>query len=76
MFFRSLSLSLSLSGFSVAFAGIILLQFIVHSLQIVPYKINKSYYWNYWVFGLFPSPGILETRKYGVSETGFVSVLR
>jgi hypothetical protein len=31
---------------------------------------------NYWVFGLCPSPGILETRKHNVSETGSVSVLR
>jgi hypothetical protein len=31
---------------------------------------------NYWVFGLRPSSGILETRKHNVSETGFVSVLR
>jgi hypothetical protein len=31
---------------------------------------------NYWFFGLFPSPGILETRKHDVSETGSVSVLR
>jgi hypothetical protein len=30
---------------------------------------------NYWVFGLFPSSGILENRKH-VSETGYVSVLR
>jgi hypothetical protein len=25
---------------------------------------------NYWVFGLCPSSGILETRKHNVSETG------
>jgi hypothetical protein len=25
---------------------------------------------NYWVFGLFASSGILETRKHDVSETG------
>jgi hypothetical protein len=31
---------------------------------------------NYWVFGLFPSSGILETTKHNVSETGSVSVLR
>jgi hypothetical protein len=31
---------------------------------------------NYWVFGLCPSSGILETRKHNVSETGSVSVLR
>jgi hypothetical protein len=31
---------------------------------------------NYWVFGLFPSFGILETRKHDVSETGSVSILR
>jgi hypothetical protein len=30
----------------------------------------------YWVFGLFPSSGILENRKLDVSETGPVSVLR
>jgi hypothetical protein len=30
----------------------------------------------YWVFGLFPSSGILETGKHDVSETGCVSVLR
>jgi hypothetical protein len=31
---------------------------------------------NYRVFGLFPSSGILGTRKHDVSETGSVSVLR
>jgi hypothetical protein len=31
---------------------------------------------NYWVFGLFPSSGILSDRKQEVSETGSVSVLR
>jgi hypothetical protein len=31
---------------------------------------------NCWVFGLFPSSGILETRKHDVSETSSVSVLR
>jgi hypothetical protein len=31
---------------------------------------------NYWVFGLCPSSGILETRKHDDSETGSVSVLR
>jgi hypothetical protein len=31
---------------------------------------------NYWVFGLFPSSGILENRKHEVSETGSVSDLR
>jgi hypothetical protein len=31
---------------------------------------------NYWVFGLFPSSGILGSRKHDVSETGSVSVLR
>jgi hypothetical protein len=31
---------------------------------------------NYWVFGLCPSSGILETRKHSISETGSVSVLR
>jgi hypothetical protein len=31
---------------------------------------------NYWVFGLLPLSGILETRKHDVSETGSVFVLR
>jgi hypothetical protein len=31
---------------------------------------------NYWVFGPFPSSGILGTGKYDISETGSVSVLR
>jgi hypothetical protein len=31
---------------------------------------------NYWVFGLFPSSGILGTRKNDISENGSVSVLR
>jgi hypothetical protein len=31
---------------------------------------------NYWVFGLCPSSGILETMKHSFSETGSVSVLR
>jgi hypothetical protein len=28
---------------------------------------------NYWVFGLFPSSGIIGIRKHDVSETGSVS---
>jgi hypothetical protein len=31
---------------------------------------------NYWGPGLRPSTGILNTRKYNVSETGSVSILR
>jgi hypothetical protein len=31
---------------------------------------------NYGGFGLCPSPSILKTRKYDVSETGYVSILR
>jgi hypothetical protein len=31
---------------------------------------------NYWGFELFPSSGILETRKHDDSETGSVSVFR
>jgi hypothetical protein len=31
---------------------------------------------NFWVFGLLPSSGILETKIHDVSETGSVSVLR
>jgi hypothetical protein len=31
---------------------------------------------NYWIFGLCPSSGIVETIKHNVSETGSVSVLR
>jgi hypothetical protein len=31
---------------------------------------------DYWVFGLCPSSGILDTRKHDVSETGSVPVLR
>jgi hypothetical protein len=27
---------------------------------------------NYWVCGLYPSSGILETREHNVSETGFI----
>jgi hypothetical protein len=27
---------------------------------------------NYWVYGLFPSSGILETREHNVSKTGTV----
>jgi hypothetical protein len=37
---------------------------------------NGSDIQNYWVLGLCPSSGILETRKHNVSETGSVSVLR
>jgi predicted DNA-binding helix-hairpin-helix protein len=36
----------------------------------------QYYSQNYWVFGLFPSSGILETREHEVLETGSVSVLR
>jgi hypothetical protein len=31
---------------------------------------------NYWVFGLFPSSGIVQNRKHDVSEAGSVSVLK
>jgi hypothetical protein len=31
---------------------------------------------SYWVFGVGPSPGVLETVRYYVSGTGSVSVLR
>jgi hypothetical protein len=31
---------------------------------------------NYWVFGHFPSSGILENRKQDISDTGSVSVLK
>jgi hypothetical protein len=31
---------------------------------------------NYWVFGLYPSLGIPETRKHDISETGSISILR
>jgi hypothetical protein len=34
---------------------------------------HKSRSQNYWVFGLFPSSGILKTRKLDVSETGLFS---
>jgi hypothetical protein len=37
---------------------------------------NKMKIQNYWVFGLFPLSGILETRKHDVSKTGSVSILR
>jgi hypothetical protein len=46
------------------------------------WEIDSKGFWrrcitqNYWVFGLFPSSGILENRKHDVSETGSVSVLR
>jgi hypothetical protein len=32
-----------------------------------------SSFQNHWVFGLWPSSGILTTTELGVSETGFVS---
>jgi hypothetical protein len=35
-----------------------------------------SFTQNYWVFWLCPSSGILKTREYKVSETGYISVLR
>jgi hypothetical protein len=31
---------------------------------------------NYWVSGLFTSFRILNTKNHGVSETGYVSILR
>jgi hypothetical protein len=31
---------------------------------------------NYWVFGVCPTSGILETRKNNVSETGSISCLK
>jgi hypothetical protein len=37
---------------------------------------SKQSFQNYWVFGLFPSSGILESRKHNVLETGSISILR
>jgi hypothetical protein len=37
---------------------------------------RKIIFQNFWVFGLFPSAEILESRRHDVSETGSVSVLR
>jgi hypothetical protein len=52
--------------------------------SVYNFCMKRSFYWgitfiftqNYWVFGLFQSSGILVNRKYDVSETGSVSVLR
>jgi hypothetical protein len=37
-----------------------------------PVSPQARYYWlwNYWVFGLRPSSGILKTTEHNVSETG------
>jgi hypothetical protein len=37
---------------------------------------KEGFLWNYWVSGLCPMSGILNTRKHIVSETGSLSVLR
>jgi hypothetical protein len=37
---------------------------------------NDVYHQNHWVSGLCPSSGILNTRKYNISEIGSVVVLR
>jgi hypothetical protein len=37
---------------------------------------NQSIAQNYWVFGLRPSSGILETTEHNISETRSASVLR
>jgi hypothetical protein len=31
---------------------------------------------NYWASGLYPSPGILNTREHNLSESGTASILR
>jgi hypothetical protein len=31
---------------------------------------------NYWVFGLFPSSGVLKSREHNVTEIGSVSIHR
>jgi hypothetical protein len=38
--------------------------------------VEKNISQNYWVLGLCPSSGVLETRKHNVSETGSISILR
>jgi hypothetical protein len=49
-------------------------------LTKIPYyklnSLNTSSIQNYFVFGLCPSSGILDTRRHNVSETGSVSVLK
>jgi hypothetical protein len=44
--------------------------------RIHHFPVNQLLCQDYWVFGLCPSSGILETRKQNFSETGSVSVLR
>jgi hypothetical protein len=49
---------------------------IMDSLYELSLDQHIYYNQNYWVFGLFSSSDILETRKHDVSETGSVSVFR
>jgi hypothetical protein len=51
-------------------------QILVKSIKFHLNPISVSWVQNYWNFGLFPSSGIIGTRKHDVSETGSVSVLR
>jgi hypothetical protein len=46
---------------------------VVCALQLLH---NNNFAQSYWVLGLRPSSGILETRNHKFSETGSVSVLR
>jgi hypothetical protein len=44
--------------------------------ELVAQLVTTQRIQNYWVFGLLPSSGILNTRKHNVLETGAVSILR
>jgi hypothetical protein len=44
--------------------------------RIILIREEEIFNQNYWVFGLFPTSGILGSTKHDVSETGSVSVLR
>jgi hypothetical protein len=45
-------------------------------LKFTSVFINIVYSQNYWVFGICPSPGIIETRKHNVSEMCFLPQVR
>jgi hypothetical protein len=47
----------------------------LHGILFTIFMIRMRYLTELLGFGLFPSSGILETRKQDVSETGSVSVL-
>jgi hypothetical protein len=48
----------------------------IYNMEGQAYALTYGITQNGWVCGLFPSSGILITKKYNVSKNGFVSIVK